>query len=147
MLDVIKAIRERTVALDLARERGILSLEPMGCHQPNNDSTSTTTTTVTSSNGSSSSTMASSSSGSSSGPSSSSSSSSSAADDGKRPPTLPKPTAADLAKAAGKGLAVALSLGELPSEVYQAFYDAGAHRYLLRIETSDPELYAKLHPR
>jgi biotin synthase len=42
---------------------------------------------------------------------------------------------------------VALSLGELPSEVYQAFFDAGAHRYLLRIETSNPELYTKLHPR
>lgn len=28
----------------------------------------------------------------------------------------------------------------------QAFFDAGAHRYLLRIESSSPELYAKLHP-
>lgn len=45
------------------------------------------------------------------------------------------------------GLAVALSLGELPSNIYQSFYDAGAHRYLLRIETSNPELYTKLHPR
>ena len=42
---------------------------------------------------------------------------------------------------------MALSLGELPSEVYQAFFDAGALRYLLRIETSNPELYTKLHPR
>ncbi len=29
----------------------------------------------------------------------------------------------------------------------QAFFDAGAHRYLLRIETSNEELYTKLHPR
>jgi len=26
------------------------------------------------------------------------------------------------------------------------WYDAGAHRYLLRIETSDPDLYSTLHP-
>lgn len=44
------------------------------------------------------------------------------------------------------GLSVALSLGELPSATYQRLFDAGAHRYLLRIETSSPELYARLHP-
>jgi biotin synthase len=44
------------------------------------------------------------------------------------------------------GVAVALSLGELPDAVYQRLYDAGAHRYLLRIESSSPELYARLHP-
>lgn len=45
-----------------------------------------------------------------------------------------------------RGLAVALSLGELPSSVYQAFLEAGASRYLLRIETSNPTLYTRLHP-
>lgn len=46
-----------------------------------------------------------------------------------------------------KGLQVALSVGELSSENYQRLYDAGARRYLLRIETSNPKLYRKLHPR
>lgn len=45
-----------------------------------------------------------------------------------------------------RGLGVALSLGELPSEHYRALFDAGAHRYLLRIETSSPDLYHRLHP-
>jgi biotin synthase-like enzyme len=44
------------------------------------------------------------------------------------------------------GLCVALSAGELPLEQYQAFKAAGADRYLLRIETSNPDLYATLHP-
>lgn len=42
--------------------------------------------------------------------------------------------------------AVTLSIGEKPRESYQAFFDAGADRYLLRHETSDPEHYGKLHP-
>ena len=45
-----------------------------------------------------------------------------------------------------KGLGIALGVGELSRESYQRLYDAGAHRYLLRIETSNPELYSKLHP-
>jgi len=44
------------------------------------------------------------------------------------------------------GLAVALSVGELPEEDYMLLKDAGARRYLLRIETSNPELYRSLHP-
>lgn len=43
-------------------------------------------------------------------------------------------------------LGITLSLGEQTQEVYQRWYDAGAHRYLLRIETSNPELYRQLHP-
>jgi len=46
-----------------------------------------------------------------------------------------------------KGLQIALSVGELSSEDYQRLYDAGARRYLLRIESSNPKVYAKLHPR
>ncbi len=42
--------------------------------------------------------------------------------------------------------AVTLSLGERSHESYQALFDAGADRYLLRHETANPEHYAKLHP-
>lgn len=43
-------------------------------------------------------------------------------------------------------LGITLSLGEQTQETYKRWYDAGAHRYLLRIETSSPQLYEKLHP-
>lgn len=43
-------------------------------------------------------------------------------------------------------LAITLSVGEKPREVYQKYREAGADRYLLRIETTDKELYAKLDP-
>lgn len=43
-------------------------------------------------------------------------------------------------------LGVTLSLGEQTEEVYRRWKDAGAARYLLRIETSNPDLYATLHP-
>ena len=43
-------------------------------------------------------------------------------------------------------LGITLSLGEQPREVYDEWFDAGAHRYLLRIETSNPDLYRKIHP-
>ncbi len=43
-------------------------------------------------------------------------------------------------------LHVTLSLGEQTLETYQRWLDAGAHRYLLRIEVSNPELYRRLHP-
>lgn len=42
--------------------------------------------------------------------------------------------------------AVTLSVGERSKETYQAYYDAGADRYLLRHETADEEHYKKLHP-
>jgi biotin synthase len=43
-------------------------------------------------------------------------------------------------------LGITLSLGEQTEETFQRWFDAGAHRYLLRIESSNPELYRKLHP-
>ncbi len=43
-------------------------------------------------------------------------------------------------------LAVTLSLGERPREDLAAWREAGADRYLLRFETSDPALYALIHP-
>ncbi|MFZ5947205.1 MAG: [FeFe] hydrogenase H-cluster radical SAM maturase HydE [Stygiobacter sp.] len=49
-------------------------------------------------------------------------------------------------KSDGK-LSITLSLGEQTEEVYKRWFEAGAHRYLLRIETSNPKLYKKLHPQ
>jgi biotin synthase len=43
-------------------------------------------------------------------------------------------------------LGITLSLGEQSDETYQRWFNAGAHRYLLRIESSNKELYQKLHP-
>jgi len=43
-------------------------------------------------------------------------------------------------------LGITLSVGEQPLDVYKRWFDAGAHRYLLRIESSDKELYYKIHP-
>ncbi len=43
-------------------------------------------------------------------------------------------------------LGITLSMGEQSEEVYRRWYEAGAHRYLLRIETSDGTLYRSLHP-
>lgn len=40
-----------------------------------------------------------------------------------------------------------LSLGELSPEVLDGLREAGASRYLLRIEASDRDLYGRLHPR
>ncbi|MCM1265829.1 MAG: [FeFe] hydrogenase H-cluster radical SAM maturase HydE, partial [Candidatus Gastranaerophilales bacterium] len=43
-------------------------------------------------------------------------------------------------------VAITLSIGECSTEEYKAFKDAGADRYLLRIETTDKRLYEELHP-
>ena len=43
-------------------------------------------------------------------------------------------------------LGVTLSLGEQDYEVYKRWYDAGAHRYLLRVESTNRNLYEKIHP-
>jgi biotin synthase len=43
-------------------------------------------------------------------------------------------------------LGITLSLGEQTEETYRKWMEYGAHRYLLRIETSNRELYKKLHP-
>ncbi len=44
------------------------------------------------------------------------------------------------------GLGITLCVGELSYEQYKKLYDAGAHRYLLRIETTNRELFKKFHP-
>ncbi|MBR1753302.1 [bacterium] len=43
-------------------------------------------------------------------------------------------------------VALTLSIGEKSFEEFKAFKDAGADRYLIRIETTDKELYKKMHP-
>ncbi|MBC3797144.1 [FeFe] hydrogenase H-cluster radical SAM maturase HydE [Acetobacterium tundrae] len=43
--------------------------------------------------------------------------------------------------------AITLSIGEKSKETYQAFFKAGANRYLLRHETANEEHYRKLHPK
>lgn len=42
--------------------------------------------------------------------------------------------------------AITLSLGEKTYDEYKAYKDAGADRYLLRIETTDKNLYKNMHP-
>ncbi len=43
-------------------------------------------------------------------------------------------------------IGITLSCGEQNKNVYREFFEAGASRYLLRIETSDENHYKKLHP-
>ncbi|MBN2716400.1 MAG: [FeFe] hydrogenase H-cluster radical SAM maturase HydE [Deltaproteobacteria bacterium] len=57
---------------------------------------------------------------------------------------IKKSTASDILPS---GLGITLSLGVLSQPQYQRLFDAGAHRYLLRIETSDARLFASLHPK
>ncbi len=45
-----------------------------------------------------------------------------------------------------QGLGITLCVGEQSPDVYERFFNAGAHRYLLRIESSNPDLFAKIHP-
>ena len=43
-------------------------------------------------------------------------------------------------------LGITLSVGEQKHDVYKKWFDAGAHRYLLRVESTNEELYRKIHP-
>lgn len=43
-------------------------------------------------------------------------------------------------------VALTLSIGERSFDDYKAFRDCGADRYLIRIETTDKNLYKKMHP-
>jgi biotin synthase len=52
----------------------------------------------------------------------------------------------EIKKLSGGKLGITLSLGEQSREVYERWFEAGAHRYLLRIESSSPELYRRYHP-
>ncbi|HRY30452.1 MAG TPA: radical SAM protein, partial [Elusimicrobiota bacterium] len=63
-------------------------------------------------------------------------------------PGLRRAAVADLVRRIKKdtGLAVTLSLGERDDGDLVAWKQAGADRYLLRFETSNPDLYARIHP-
>lgn len=52
----------------------------------------------------------------------------------------------EIKKIDGGNLGITLSLGEQTEETYRRWFDAGAHRYLLRIESSNEELYYRIHP-
>jgi len=45
-----------------------------------------------------------------------------------------------------QGLGITLCVGEQSLDTYAEWFAAGAHRYLLRMETSSPQLFARLHP-
>ncbi len=46
----------------------------------------------------------------------------------------------------GNELGITLSCGEQTRETYRRWYESGAHRYLLRIEATNRNLYEKIHP-
>jgi len=46
----------------------------------------------------------------------------------------------------GGELGITLSCGEQTLETYRQWRESGAHRYLLRVESSNPDLYRKIHP-
>ena len=50
-------------------------------------------------------------------------------------------------KATQGRIAVTLCVGEQTDEVYLKWFEAGAKRYLLRIETTNPLLYRSIHPQ
>ena len=49
-------------------------------------------------------------------------------------------------KLSNNELGITLSVGEQEPEVYRRWFDAGAHRYLLRMEATSRDLYKKIHP-
>jgi biotin synthase len=64
-------------------------------------------------------------------------------------PLLSRDFVADLVRTIKRetGLAITLSLGERSREELIAWRAAGADRYLLRFETSNPTLFARIHPQ
>lgn len=52
----------------------------------------------------------------------------------------------EIKKLSDSKLGITLSLGEQSRDTYERWFKAGAHRYLLRIESSDSCLYSAIHP-
>lgn len=52
----------------------------------------------------------------------------------------------EIKKLSNNQLGITISIGEQSFETYKKWFDAGAHRYLLRIESSNEEIYKALHP-
>lgn len=53
----------------------------------------------------------------------------------------------EISRISNSSLGVTISLGEQTEETYKNWLDNGASRYLLRIESSNEELYYKIHPK
>lgn len=53
----------------------------------------------------------------------------------------------EIKKISNGKLGITLSCGEQKESVYKEWFEVGAHRYLLRIESSNEELYYKIHPK
>jgi len=53
----------------------------------------------------------------------------------------------NIKKLSNDELGITISLGEQSKDTYQKWFDCGAHRYLLRIESSNKNLYQKIHPK
>ena len=53
----------------------------------------------------------------------------------------------EIKKMSNNELGITISLGEQSDETYRRWFEAGAHRYLIRIETSNNKLYETLHPK
>jgi len=53
----------------------------------------------------------------------------------------------EIKKLSNNELGITLSIGEQTKETYKRWFDSGAHRYLLRIESSNKDLYYKIHPK
>jgi len=64
----------------------------------------------------------------------------------KKIPAPPAATAANTAAVPPSALAVTLSLGERTDAELALWKQAGADRYLLRFETSNPQLFDRIHP-
>ena len=52
----------------------------------------------------------------------------------------------NIKKLSGGKIGITLSVGEQEPAVYKKWFDTGAHRYLLRVESTNSELYSKIHP-
>lgn len=67
---------------------------------------------------------------------------------GESPARMPGVWVTELVREIRKNspLAITLSLGERPDTDYAAWKEAGVNRFLLRFETSNPELFARIHP-
>ena len=52
----------------------------------------------------------------------------------------------EIKKLSNNQLGITLSLGEQTYKTYKKWFDVGAHRYLLRIESSNETIYNSLHP-
>ncbi len=53
----------------------------------------------------------------------------------------------EIKRISGGKIGITLSVGEQDYQTYKYWYELGAHRYLLRIEVSNPQKYSLYHPK